>query len=383
MNKIIIVISLFLFQGLNAQKKKNNTPFSKNEVLEICDQVAQWEIDQPFAPSKWNDGKQNDWVYATFWTGLSNFHAYRNNDAYLKAMFDMGRASNWEPMARPYDANSHLITYTHCGLFEITKDSSIIEKSVWMADMPLLRWIDEPDVTFADNTYKYEWWTWCDALFMAPPAYARLGKLLDKPEYFDFMSDSWWATSEYLYNPDDRLFYRDDTYFDKKTKNGKPVYWSRGNGWVLGGLCLVLDYLPKDYKTRPKFEKQFKEMAEKIAALQTKEGYWPASLLDAKEYPEKETSGTAFFCYALAWGVNNGYLEKDTYHPIIEKSWKSLVEAVHPDGKLGFVQQIGHAPGTATFENTQSYGTGALLLAGTEILKMMDAESTATKSSKK
>ena len=89
-----------------------------------------------------------------------------------------------------------------------------------------------------------------------------------------------------------------------------------------------MDYLPKDYPTRERFENQFVEMATKLAASQTEEGYWSTSLLDFNTFPGKETSGTAFFCNALAWSVNNGLLDKKDYMLHIEKAWKSLTPLV-------------------------------------------------------
>ena len=67
--------------------------------------------------------------------------------------------------------------------------------------------------------------------------------------------------------------------------NGQKVFWSRGNGWVLAGLALVLQRMPADYPDRAKYEKQFKDMAARIAGLQQPDGLWRASLLDPGSYP--------------------------------------------------------------------------------------------------
>ncbi len=374
---LTLIFSFFLFSSLFASQRKKAFEISKSEVLQACQRVAGWQLAQPFVGDQWNNNKQNDWIYSTFWTGLIKFHQYKNNDDYLKAMFRMGRLTNWEPMGRPYDANMHLITYTHCELYEITQDPAIIEKSIWMANMPLLRWVDA-DMHFDGNDYKYEWWTWCDALFMAPPAYARLGALTADNKYFDYMDQQWWNVSDYLYSATDSLYFRDDSYFSKKSKNGQPVFWSRGNGWVLGGLCLVLEQLPSNYPNRYKYEQQFVEMVTKVASIQTEEGFWPTSLLDPEEFPLKETSGTAFFCYAIAWGINHGYLDQHSYMPQLNKAWKSIADAVHPNGMLGNVQLVGDSPVGVSNNDTAPYGPGAFLLAGAELLKLIDNNSERT-----
>ena len=93
-------------------------------------------------------------------------------------------------------------------------------------------------------------------------------------------------------------------------------------------------------------------------------------MLDTVTYQQVETSGTAFYCYSLAWGINKGYLDYAAYFPNVKKSWEALEKAVHPDGKLGFVQQIGDKPGHVNFDDTEVYGVGAFLLAGAEIIKL-------------
>src|SRR5690606_9813659 len=126
-----------------------------------------------------------------------------------------------------------------------------------------------------------------------------------------------------------------------KESNGEKIFWSRGNGWVLAGLVRVLDELPKDYPKRAFYEKNYKEMAARIITLQQPDGLWRASLLDPGAYPGGEASGSGFFCYALAWGINNGLLDKNTYLPVVEKAWVGMNSLIQPDGRVGWTQPIG------------------------------------------
>jgi unsaturated rhamnogalacturonyl hydrolase len=86
--------------------------------------------------------------------------------------------------------------------------------------------------------------------------------------------------------------------------------------------------------------------------------------------PNPETSGTGFFVYALAWGVNRGVLDRATFEPVVRRGWTAMVKAVQPDGMLGWVQRIGYEPGATTAETTEVYGVGAFLLAGTEMHRL-------------
>ena len=158
---------------------------------------------------------------------------------------------------------------------------------------------------------------------------------------------------------------------DLKEANGRKVFWSRGNGWVMGGLVRILKELPKDYANRDYYLVLFRKMAKRIITLQQSDGLWRASLLDPASYPGGEASGSGFYCYALAWGINQGILEKDVYLPVVEKAWAGLNSLLTPEGYVGWVQPVGADPqknfSPASWEN---YGTGAFLLAGSEVCKL-------------
>jgi rhamnogalacturonyl hydrolase YesR len=205
---------------------------------------------------------------------------------------------------------------------------------------------------------------------MSPPALVQASKATKDRRYLDFMNRMWWKTTDYLYDKDEHLYYRDSRFFDQRGPNGKKIFWSRGNGWVLAGLARVLQEMPADYEERPRYVALFREMAPKVASLQQSDGYWRSNLLDPEALPLPETSGTAFYVYGLAWGVNHGLLDRAAYEPAIERGWAALVRALHPDGKLGWVQRIGDQPGDTTAEGTEIYGVGALLLAGSEVHRL-------------
>ena len=114
----------------------------------------------------------------------------------------------------------------------------------------------------------------------------------------------------------------------------------------------------------------FVRLAERIAEFLLADGFWRASLLDPQSYPAPETSGTGFFVYALAYGINQGILPAEKFLPIVEKGWKALVSAVEENGKLGYVQPIGADPEKVKREMTEVYGVGAFLLTGCEIYRM-------------
>lgn len=142
---------------------------------------------------------------------------------------------------------------------------------------------------------------------------------------------------------------------------------------MIGGIVRVLTFLPKDDPTRSRYETLFKEMMAKLRTLQRPDGFWTPSLL-APEGSPPESSGTGFFIYGMAWGIEAGLLDRKTYEPSVIRGWKALQTAVDADGRLGWVQQVGDRPQNVAKEDTQFYGIGAFLLAGSAIYDLYSPE---------
>jgi rhamnogalacturonyl hydrolase YesR len=184
-------------------------------------------------------------------------------------------------------------------------------------------------------------------------------------------------TYDLLFDKEELLFARDAKYLwkgessDMKETNGKKIFWGRGNGWVIGGLVKVISELPVDYPTRSFYIDIYKQMAKKLVVIQQPDGFWRTSLLDPNAYPGGEASGTGFFCYGLAWGINQGILDKETYLPVVKKAWIALCKAQRETGMIGWVQPVGADPQkNFSADSWEVYGTGAFLSAGSEVIKL-------------
>ena len=111
-------------------------------------------------------------------------------------------------------------------------------------------------------------------------------------------------------------------------------------------------------------------MSEKVKALQRADGAWSPNLLDGRDPDLPEMSATALFCFALAWGVNDGLLDEAEYLPCVRRAWGALCRAVAEEGRLGWVQQAAVGPsGHFGADSTALYAVGGYLLAATEIRK--------------
>ena len=347
------------------------SPFTKINVKNKMKCVADWQIANPNTESEHGD---LNWTNAALYMGMVDWAELaekQDDDAtYYKWLIAIGRRNGWHPDKRMYHADDIAVSQVFIDLYRKYKNQAMLNPTIARAE-----WVmSHPSKGSFELDYRkaetLERWTWCDALFMAPPTYTKLYVLTGDEKYIQFMNREYKASYDYLFDKEEELFYRDWRYFKQRESNGAKVFWGRGNGWVLGGLAEMLQELPRKDKNRAFYEKLFVVMCCRIAALQSADGYWHASLLDPASYPSPETSATGFIVYALAYGVNEGLLDKKTYLPVVEKGWKALTDAVETDGKLGFVQPIGADPKKVTREMTEVYGVGAFLLSGCQIYKL-------------
>ena len=243
---------------------------------------------------------------------------------------------------------------------------------------------DEKKVARAKEVMGYEadskvndYWWWADALYMVMPVLTKMYKLTGDTKYLRKLYENILYSDSIMLDKETGFYFRDGRYVypTHKTETGKKDFWARGDGWVLAGLAKVLQDLPETYIRQPFFVEKFTNLARAVKKTQQPEGHWTRSIMDPEQAPGYETSGTAFFCYGLLWGVNNGYLQKKEFVPTIEKAWKYLTEtALQKDGKIGYVQPIGDRaiPGQViNADSQQNFGVGAFLLAACEYVRYL------------
>ena len=385
MRNFVIYILFILFLSGCGSISRNGSHFcdsgkesmlNKSDIEKMMRKVADWQIANLSysTTSNLHDNGVSSWTNATFFLGLSEWAKTdsKKND-YYKWMNKIGSENNWmlannfknNPKYQMYHADEFCMGQFYLNMYDAKKDEKILqstkERITWVMNNP------PNSVMEARNKQS---WTWCDALFMAPPVYAGMASIDNNNDYLQFMDKEFKRTLDHLYDKENKLFFRDASYFEKREKNGKKIFWGRGNGWVAAGLVNILKQLPENSEYTKFYEDLYKEFIPRLVELQGKDGFWHASLLDPESYPSPETSATALITYAITYGINQNLLDYDTYCPVVEKSWDALQSVVSETGKLGWVQPIGADPKKVTADMTASYGVGAFLLAGSEIMKM-------------
>jgi rhamnogalacturonyl hydrolase YesR len=358
------IAAVFLAANFPLSAQTNDSGLTPQNILGIMQRVGDWQLANPAT------NRPTGWIQAVGDIGMMALAGISGDAKYRDAMLAKGETNGWQlPQygGRKYHADDQCIGQVWTELYFLYRENRMIapmrEHFDWILSHP-------PATQNLAIKLGQDQWTWCDALFMAPPAWLRLYAATDDTRCLDFAVTNFWRTTDFLYDTNEHLFFRDSSFFNKTEANGKKIFWSRGNGWVFAATVRMLQFLPMNDPGRPRFEQLFKDMAAKILSLQQADGMWRASLLDPDDFPTPEASGSALFTYGLAWGVNQGLLDRATFEPAVRKAWLALVGCVNDDGRLTHVQPAGSAPVKFSADATSPYGGGVFLLAGSEVYKM-------------
>lgn len=348
-----------------------------------------WQAEHPIKPATaWKPYADYSpfWQNAAYHTGNMAAWQVTHNDQWLNYSRQWAEGAKWMG-ATSNDTVKWKYSYGEKPEFVLFGDWQICFQTyaeLWQIDKAAGLADDDPRqveklarargvMEYEMSTPKNDYWWWADGLYMVMPVMVRLGNITGNPQYGEKLFEYWMYAKNLMYDKEAHLFYRDGKYIYPKHKStsGKKDFWARGDGWVFASLARCMDELPADYKYLDEFRQTYLEMAVAVAAAQQPEGYWTRSMLDPGHAPGPETSGTAFFCYGMLWGIRNGLLPKKEYLPVALRAWQYLTEtALQPDGSLGYVQPIGERaiPGqTVDQKSTASFGVGAFLLAAKEM----------------
>ncbi len=363
---------VILFTSCNDKNKNEVKNSPKAEVVQIIEKVNNhWQTTHPTHENSF-------WHRAAYHTG--NMAAYRitDNKTYKDYSIAWSEQNEWkgaksdkrDEWKYSYGETDEYVLFgdwqtcfqVYIDLYNLDKNEQKIARA---------REVMEYQMSTPNNDY---WW-WADGLYMVMPVMTKLYNITGEKKYLDKLYEYFAYARNLMYDEESGLFYRDAKYIypKHKTDSGLKDFWSRGNGWVFAALAKVLEELPETDPHRDEYIQLYQTMAKALLKTQQEEGYWTRSILDPDHAPGRETSGTAFFAYGFLWGVNNGFFDKVTYKPVIDKSWKYLTEiALQPDGSIGYVQPIGERANqhkNVGAQTTADFGVGAFLLAASEMYK--------------
>lgn len=359
--------------------------YSKAYIKSIMGRVNNYQNTHP-----WRENDDN-WIRGTYYTGIMAAYQSTGDKKYLQQCDAWGEKLGWRiPKAKKgaSESGANLLTCSQTWIesYIISKKKFKIEPTIEHLEKPGLKNpVNEPLTWYFEDNRRY-----CDALYVCPPVLAMLSKVTGNPKYLAWMDSFFWDVYGDLFDQNDHLFYRDQRFkyqnVAPKSKdireerdsskpyrvspNNKKVFWARGNGWVFAGIARVLKYTPTNYPNYNRYKELYLKIAVELKKRQQPDGFWYPNLDDPQDYGSKETSGTSFFTYGLAWGINNGLLSCEEYYPVVEKSWAALVSTVSEEGKVQWGQLVGGSPYKILQEDSHEYVSGMFLLAGSEMYKM-------------
>ena len=225
------------------------------------------------------------------------------------------------------------------------------------------------DGTFA-RAFPHKWTLWTDDLYMSISFLSRLGELTGDHKYFDEAANQVLNFHQHVFDADAGLMHH--CWYSDVERPG-VAFWGRANGWALLAQVDLLDRLPKSHPKRNQLLHVLQQHILGIAHFQGAEGLWHQLLDKADSY--LETSCTAMFTYAIARSVNRGYIEP-RYASIAQRGWEGVMSKIRPDGQIeGVCAGTGISDDLVFYYHrptplNDGHGIGAVLLAGTEILRM-------------
>jgi rhamnogalacturonyl hydrolase YesR len=340
----------------------------KQEILTLLKKANSWQMAHPVMKPD-----DRNWERATWYTGVMAAWKATKDRLFLDQALEWGRQHEWQVGTEPAGANRLFCVETWTELYLVKKDRAMIEPAIkWLATPDPIspagsrQWYVDP---YGDSHNKVHGSVYVDSLYGAS-ALAMLAKATGDQKYIDIMNAFFEDVTGQLLDKESGLYYRDPRFIGQRTANGKKIFWSRGNGWAFAGIARVLEYLPKNHPSRQHYLEIFRQQAAELIKRQGADGLWRVNLEDPDPFPNPETSGTGFFCFGLAWGINHGVLNRKEYLPAVEKAWAGLTQSLSPEGKVLWGQQVDGEPHFVARESTHEYVTGTFLLSGSEIYNL-------------
>ncbi|HVS52816.1 MAG TPA: glycoside hydrolase family 88 protein [Opitutaceae bacterium] len=240
---------------------------------------------------------------------------------------------------------------------------------------PLVDWIANKQFRFPDGTLArnrpYANTLWLDDLFMGVPALAQMGKLTGDRKYFDDAVKQVLQFSERMFVKEKGLFMHG---WVQEMDDHPAFYWGRANGWAIMTMSEVLDVLPEDHPGRAKILELYRAHVHGLAACQSADGLWHQLLDRSDTY--LETSASAIFVYAIAHGINRGWIGAPAHGAMAILGWNAVAKKINDKGQVEGTcvgTDMGFEPTFYSFRPTSvmaAHGYGPVLLAGAEMIAL-------------
>lgn len=281
--------------------------------------------------------------------------------------------------SNPFSKMVRMSALDHCGAIT----AGLIRTQLEFPDQRFRAWINVVDGYISEHQFRLPDGTlarqrpqavslWTDDFYMGISFLTQMGRLTGEGRYWDDAIKQVVQGSARLFDDAKGLY---DHGWSANTDGYDPrFYWGRANGWAALAMTELLAELPVDYPGRDGVLHYYRQLMRSLVETQDSTGLWHNVLDRPQTY--LESSASSMFVYALARGVNEGWLSP-IYCPAAITGWNGLVTQILPDGRVG-----GICEGT-TYANDHAYYAfrgasadtifvGATVYAGAEIIRLLN-----------
>src|SRR4051812_3654933 len=235
--RVLIIAMILPISSLIGSVSRASTAaaIDADQVKVTLERVASWQLAHPVEFGTLH------WAVAPFLDGLIDVSLVTGDAKYLAAVIRAGTREGWRPGPNRYHADDLAAVHAWARIYLMDPSRrERLEPLERRADEILANPIRE-NFTFSQDPQtpgvrSTDRWTWIDALYMAPPAFALLTQATGNESYLNFIDREFKPVYDTLFDPQEKLFYRDDRFINRRTASGQKIFWSRGNGWVFAGL---------------------------------------------------------------------------------------------------------------------------------------------------
>ena len=240
---------------------------------------------------------------------------------------------------------------------------------------------------------------WLDGLFMASPFLAQYGKVFEDPTAFDDAAKQILLMDRHGYDPKSGLYYhawdeKRTQPWANKTTGQSPNFWGRAVGWYAMAIVDSLDFFSPTHPEVEHINEVLRRVADGVVRWQDPASglWWQVMDQGNRKGNYLEATGSSMFVYALAKGINRGYLSREKYLPAVLKGYEGLIHEVirrDDDGRvnlthccevagLGYTNSKGRArDGSFDYYVTEPIiendlkGVSPFILAGLEVQQLL------------
>jgi rhamnogalacturonyl hydrolase YesR len=260
--------------------------------------------------------------------------------------------------------------------------AGLIRTQLRAPDQRFRAWIDVVDDYISNRQFRLPDGTlarerpqavslWTDDFYMGISFLAQMGRLTGDGKYWDDAIKQVTQGSARLFDEAKGLY---DHGWSENTDGYDPrFYWGRANGWAALAMTELLAELPADFPDRDRVLHYYRQLMRSLVEQQDGTGLWH-NVLDRHD-TYLESSASAMFVYALARGVNEGWLSP-IYGPAAITGWNGLATRVLPDGRVADICEGTTYASDHTYYAFRGAGSdtifvGPVVYAGAEIIRLL------------